>query len=77
MLELGVIEESSSSWASPIVLVPKPDTTTRFCNDFWKLNKISLFDAYPMPKVDELLETLGPAQFISTLDLTKETGRCF
>ena len=71
MLELGVIEESHSAWSSPIVLIPKPDGTERFCNDFRKLNEISNFDAYPMPRVDELMERLGPARFISTLDLTK------
>ncbi|CAM4568546.1 unnamed protein product [Lepidochelys kempii] len=48
MLELGAIEESHSQWSSPIVLVPKPDGTTRFCNDFHRLNEISIFDAYPV-----------------------------
>ena len=71
MLELGVIEESHSPWSSPTVIVPKPDGTLRFCNDFRKLNKVSLFDAYPVLRVDKLIERLGPASFISTLDLTK------
>ena len=71
MLQLKVIEESNSPWSSPIVMVPKPDGTMRFCNDFRKLNEISRFDAYPMPRVDELIERLGPARFVSTLDLTK------
>lgn len=43
----------------------------RFCIDFRKINAISRFDTYPMPLVDELLEWLGSAEFISTLDLTK------
>ena len=71
MLDLGVVEESHSAWSSPIVLVGKPDGSIRFCNDYRKLNEISLFDTYPMPRVDELVERLGPARFISTLDLTK------
>ena len=71
MLKLKVIEESNSPWSSPIVLVPKPDGSLRFCNDFRKLNEVSRFDAYPMPRVDELIERLGPARFVSTLDLTK------
>ena len=71
MLKLRVIEESHSPWSSPIVIVPKPDGSLRFCNDFRKLNEISTFDAYPMPRVDELIERLGPARYVSTLDLTK------
>ncbi|MGH0158407.1 UNVERIFIED_CONTAM: hypothetical protein FKN15_035412 [Acipenser sinensis] len=71
MLELGVIEPSRSEWCSPIVMVGKKDGSTRFCVDFRKVNAISKFDAYLMPRVDELLDRLGTAQLISTLDLTK------
>ncbi len=71
MLRLGVIEPSRSPWSSPIVMVPKPDGTLRFCNDFRQLNEVSEFDGYPMPRVDELLDRLGGTRYISTLDLTK------
>ncbi|XP_058876949.1 uncharacterized protein LOC131731694 [Acipenser ruthenus] len=71
MLELGVIRESFSDWCSPVVMVTKPDGSIRFCIDFRKLNAVSKFDAYPMPRVDELLERVGNARYISTLDLTK------
>ncbi len=74
MLNLGVIEESHSYWASPIVLVPKTDGSVRFCVDYRKVNAVSKFDAYPMPRVEELLDRLGAARFYSTLDLTK--GYC-
>ncbi|KAL0149631.1 hypothetical protein M9458_055158 [Cirrhinus mrigala] len=71
MLKLGVIEPSRSPWSSPIVMVPKPDGTLHFCNDFRRLNEVSEFDGYPMPRVDELLDRLGRARYITTLDLTK------
>ena len=71
MVEMGVIEESNSAWCSPIVLVGKKDGSIRFCVDYRKLNEVSRFDAYPMPRVDELLDRLGTAHFCTTLDSTK------
>ncbi|XP_069089507.1 uncharacterized protein [Pleurodeles waltl] len=71
MLSLGDIEASTSPWCSPIVLVPKPDGSVRFCIDFRKLNELSLFDTYPIPRVDEVLEKIGQARYMSTIDLTK------
>lgn len=65
-------ESSRSEWSNPIVLVPKKNSTQpRFCSDMRKLNSISCFDTYPMPRIDELLERLGKAKYITTLDLCK------
>ena len=69
--EMGVIEESNSSWCSPIVLVAKKDGTVQFCVDYRKVNDASQFDTYPMPRVDKLLDRLGMAHCFMTLDLTK------
>lgn len=71
MLQLGVIEPSNSEWCSPVVIVYKKDGTLRICIDFRKLNSVSEFDAYPMPRIDELLERIGSARYITTLDLCK------
>ncbi len=71
MQELEVIEPSFSEWNNPIVLIPKKDGSLRFCLDFRKLNSVSKFDPYPMPRVDELVEKLGKAKFLTTLDLCK------
>ena len=71
MLENGIIEESSSDWASPIVLVPKKDKSLRLCVDYRRLNAVSKVEAYPMPHIDELIDQLGRAKYISTIDLTR------
>ena len=71
MLDAKVIRPSSSPWASPIVLVNKKDGGIRFCVDFRKLNSVAVFDAYPMPQVEELFETVRTATVITILDLSK------
>ena len=71
MLTQGIVQPSRSPWASPIVLVEKKDGDVRFCVDYRKLNQTSKFDAYPMPRVNEVLESVRSAQFISTLDLAR------
>ncbi|KAG1955346.1 gag-pol fusion protein [Pimephales promelas] len=71
MQKLEVIEPSVSEWNNPIVLVPKKDGSLRFCLDFRKLNSVSKFDPYPMPRVDDLIEKLGSAQYLTILDLCK------
>ena len=66
---LNVISPSISPWASPIVLVWKKDGLTRFCVDYRKVNCLTRKDAYPIPKIDETLDTLTGAKLFSTLDL--------
>ena len=71
MLAEGIIEPCCSEWASPIVVVKKKDNSIRLCVDYRRLNAGTEIDAYPMPRVDDILDQLGQAQYISTLDLAK------
>ena len=67
----GLIEPSTSEWSAPIVAVEKKDGTLRLCVDYRRLNNVTRTDAYPMPRIDELLDRIGQAKYITTMDLTR------
>ena len=71
LLQQNLIEPSYSPWASPSLLVPKPDGSFRLCTDYRKLNSITVPDAYPLPRIEDLLDEIGQAKFVSTIDLQK------
>ena len=59
MMKNKVIRPSTSPWSSPIIMVRKKDGSWRFCIDFRKLNSVTHKDAYPLPRIDETLESLA------------------
>ena len=69
MLVKEIIRPSISPRSSPIVLVSKPDGSTRFCIDCRKVNLVTKKDAYPLPGIDNTLNALGGAKYFTTLDL--------
>ena len=71
MLKNKIIEPSNSDWSSPCILVPKPDGTYRFCTDFRKLNAVTKADSFPLPRIEDCIDKLGTAKYVTTLDLLK------
>ena len=71
LLDKEYIRLSKSLWASPMVTVRKPDGTARLCVDFKSINAITQPDPFYMPRVEEVLESVGKARYISKIDLSK------
>ena len=69
LLDAGVIRKSHSPWSSNIVLVCKKDKSLRLCVDYRQLNKRTIRDAYALPRIDDLLDSLGGAKYFSVLDM--------
>ena len=68
MKEGGVIRDATSEWASPVVLIPKPDGSMRFCVEYRRLNSLTVKDSYPLPRMEDCLDSLGEAQYFTVLD---------
>lgn len=73
-LKLGILKNSNSLWSSPIIPVAKKDGSLRMCIDFRGLNQRTIKDAYPKPRIDEILDSLANVEIFSILDAT--TGYC-
>ncbi len=61
---------SQSAWSLPC-LVPKSDSSVRFCTDYRKVNAVTKPDSFPLPHMEDCIDRVGPAKFVTKLDLLK------
>lgn len=62
---------SQSAWSSTCLLVPKSDGSFRFCTDYRKIDAVTKPDSFPLPRIDDCIDKVGPAKFVTKLDLLK------
>ncbi|KAJ0497125.1 putative nucleotidyltransferase, Ribonuclease H [Helianthus annuus] len=69
LLDKGFIRPSSSPWGAPVLFVKKKDGTFRMCIDYRELNKITIKNRYPLPRIDDLFDQLQGSSYYSKIDL--------
>ena len=69
LLDKGFIRPSSSPWGAPVLFVKKKDGTMRMCIDYRELNKRTIKNKYPLPRIDDLFDQLQGATCFSKIDL--------
>ncbi|KAJ3669525.1 hypothetical protein LUZ60_011475 [Juncus effusus] len=69
LLKLGFIRPSVSPWGAPVLFVKKKDGSMRLCIDYRELNKVTVKNKYPLPRIDDLFDQLQGAQVFSKIDL--------
>ena len=71
MLENGIAVPSTSAWSSPCLLAGKTDGSDRFCTDYRKVNGVTKPDCFPLPRIDDCVDKVGCAKYVTKLDLLK------
>ena len=71
LIDHGLAEKSDSEWASPCLLVDKPDGSYRMCTDYRLVNQVTRLDGYPLPRIDDIIDQLGDANYITKIDLLR------
>nr|GFC61834.1 putative reverse transcriptase domain-containing protein [Tanacetum cinerariifolium] len=65
----GFIRPSSSPWGAPVLFVKKKDGSFRMCIDYRELNKLTIKNRYPLPRIDDLFDQLQGSSIYSKIDL--------
>lgn len=71
LLEHGLAKHSCSPWSSPCLLDPKADHSYRLCTDYCHVNAVTVPDSYTSPRIEDCIDNVGSARFVSKLDLLK------
>ena len=69
LVEKGFIRPSMSPWGAPVLFVKKKDGTLRLCIDYRQLNRVTIKNKYPLPRIDDLFDQLQGASVFSKIDL--------
>ena len=69
LLDNGFIKPSTSPWGAPVVFAKKKDKTLRLCIDYRQLNRVTIKNRYPLPRINELFDQLREARVYSKIDL--------
>ncbi|OWK25855.1 hypothetical protein AJ87_00245 [Rhizobium yanglingense] len=69
LIDKGFIRPSYSPWGAPVLFVKKKDGTLRMCIDYRELNKLTIKNKYPLPRIDDLFDQLQGAKIFSKIDL--------
>ncbi|BBN69306.1 transposable element gene [Prunus dulcis] len=69
LVDKGFIRPSFSPWGAPVLFVKKKDGTMRLCVDYRQLNKVTVRNKYPLPRIDDLFDQLRGAKVFSKIDL--------
>ena len=69
LLDKGFIRSSTSPWGAPVLFAKKKDKTLRLCIDYRQLNRVTIKNRYPLPRIDDLFDQLKGARVCSKIDL--------
>ena len=69
LLSKGFIRSSISPWGAPVLFVKNKDRSLRLCIDYRQLNRVTICNQYPLPRIDELFNQLQGSQVYSKIDL--------
>jgi len=69
LLDKGLIQPSVSPWGAPVLFLTKNDGSLRLCIDYRELNRVTVKNKYPLPRIDDLFDQLAGASVFSNIDL--------